>query len=431
MFFLIETDEQLREFQSKNFEEVFVEFILYNDNVHPILNNISSIYIRPLYAKKGYLATISHNEALSCDINTIFALLQNYNRIFARNKKLISHFYKGNNILDISILNPDLNISTNSPIHNFYYSKYKNIKDINTIIPIVKQYERWEEIYTKIEPIIKEAKIPTSYNLFNDEGVKVFTEIEKQGIKINPDIFHSKFELTNVNNSVEDNIVYTEYNLNTITKRPSNCFNNVNFAALNKTDGSKKSFIPRNDMFVEIDYKAYHIYLLAQLIGYEIKRDIYEELGEFLGIEDYNEVKQKTFGILYTNQIYSYLHIEFFKKVQEFKSNLWNQIQKQQYPEEYLIDWKHLVKPTQLLPYILQNIETEHNIKILGKVINYLKEKNSKVVLYTYDSFLIDFSKSDGKQTLDELIVICKNDYFKLNIKAGKNLGELENFGIF
>ena len=36
---------------------------------------------------------------------------------------------------------------------------------------------------------------------------------------------------------------YTEYNLYTSTGRPSNKFGGVNFAALNKEDGSRNSFV--------------------------------------------------------------------------------------------------------------------------------------------------------------------------------------------
>ena len=54
-------------------------------------------------------------------------------------------------------------------------------------------------------------------------------------------------------------IEYTQYNLFTSTGRPSNTFNGINYAALNKEDGSRNRFISRfeNGMLVEFDFDAY------------------------------------------------------------------------------------------------------------------------------------------------------------------------------
>ena len=69
--------------------------------------------------------------------------------------------------------------------------------------------------------------------------------------------------------AVDGEYVNTQFNLKTTTTRPSNKFNNVNYAALNKENGCRKSFIPRNNRFVEIDISAYHPSLSARLIDYD------------------------------------------------------------------------------------------------------------------------------------------------------------------
>ena len=51
--------------------------------------------------------------------------------------------------------------------------------------------------------------------------------------------------------------------------RPSNKFKGVNYAALNKDNGCRESFIPRNSKFIEIDISAYHPTLASKLIGYK------------------------------------------------------------------------------------------------------------------------------------------------------------------
>ena len=42
-------------------------------------------------------------------------------------------------------------------------------------------------------------------------------------------------------------------------------------------------------------------------------------------------------------------------------------------------------------------------------ILDYLKDKQTNVVLYTYDALLFDFSKNDGKQTLEEIEEILES----------------------
>jgi hypothetical protein len=61
------------------------------------------------------------------------------------------------------------------------------------------------------------------------------------------------------------------------------------------------------------------------------------------------------------------------------------------------------MNPKKLLNYIIQSLETSRNIVILKDVLKYLRDKKTKIALYTYDSVLFDFDKTDGKKTLHEL----------------------------
>ena len=72
-------------------------------------------------------------------------------------------------------------------------------------------------------------------------------------ILIKQDKFEKFFEPQHEEYSICNNIIYTRYNLYTTTRRPSNTFNSINFAALNKDNKCRETFIPQNDKFVEID----------------------------------------------------------------------------------------------------------------------------------------------------------------------------------
>ena len=62
-----------------------------------------------------------------------------------------------------------------------------------------------------------------------------------------------------------------------------------------------------------------------------------------------------------------------------------------------------------LINYMVQLLETENNIKILNNLIPKIKNHNSKLILYNYDSFLFDFDyKNDGLEYLKKVKVILE-----------------------
>ena len=55
-----------------------------------------------------------------------------------------------------------------------------------------------------------------------------------------------------------------------------------------------------------------------------------------------------------------------------------------------------------------------------------LEDKKSKIVLYVYDSILIDFAVEDGKETLQSIKSIVSSD-FPIKIKKGYTYSSLED----
>jgi hypothetical protein len=60
-------------------------------------------------------------------------------------------------------------------------------------------------------------------------------------------------------------------------------------------------------------------------------------------------------------------------------------------------------------------LETAYNVNILWEVFKILKNKKTKLILYTYDSFLLDWS-DDEREVLTDIQKIFKKH--KLNIKV-------------
>ena len=68
MYYIVESKEQFEIFARRVEGKYYVEVIPYHDLIHPRLNQVCLIYIRPINAKKGYIIPISHNEAFSISI---------------------------------------------------------------------------------------------------------------------------------------------------------------------------------------------------------------------------------------------------------------------------------------------------------------------------------------------------------------------------
>lgn len=442
MHYVIETKEQLSFLQAKNFKECFVCVIPNHNMHHPALQEISLIYFRPINYKHGFILVLNHNEGFSLHKHTVKSFINDIEKIYTLNKKDLMYFFNNKNIFDLNFVNfinknpiifdEDFNLN----IHTNYYSKYGFLSNINHIIPIAKHYEKYENLYNKIKLLFDQADSKNvEYNFYNFELTEAFYNIEKQGIELDFEQYTKHFDLNNTEYSVKNTTIYSQYNLYNTTLRPSNTFNGLNFAALNKDNGERKAFIAKNDYFVEFDYKAFHLYILCKLINYTPQDvDIHTELGKIyfnkseLTPEEYKESKQKTFHILYTDEIKKYTNIEFFAKAEQFKKSMWDEYKSTGKIQGIITSFNTLNSPTQILPYLFQNYETFCNTLILNKIHRYLKDKQTKLVLYLYDAFIFDVSKEDNSNILQEITQILESEGFKCGTKMGTTLHSLRVF---
>lgn len=412
MYWLIENEEQLKGFYNSGYKEAFIEIIPFNDRIHPAQNSVSLVYIRPLLASKGFMLCVNHSETFNGANTCINEILSKYEKLYCRDKKEILHYFCLKELYDINIP-PTTYIRPTTTTHELYYRKYGDNPELNKIIPIVKHYEVCEMIWEDLKNNINNEK--TKYNEFYNSRVSVvFNAIERSGLQVHIPTFEGYFH------TIDGERVYTQYNLKTTTTRPSNKFKNVNYAALNKENGCRKSFIPRNTKFVEIDISAYHPSLAARLVNYSFPTsDIHSHFATLYKV-DYKKSKELTFKQLYGGVFENYRHLEFFQKVQGFIDEAWKKFNSEGFVEcpisnfVYTKDELENMKPQKLFNYILQNMETSLNTLILWDIFCTLKQHKTKLVLYTYDSFLFDFDENESK-LLEDIRNIFKK--YKLNIK--------------
>lgn len=422
MFWLIETNDQFNWLKNSSYKEVFVEIIPNNPYQHPVDNSIIAIYVKPLKAHKGYMLPFFHSECYSLEKEEVIKWLKSLDKIYVRDKKEFLHYIILKQLIDITFHGPPY-IPPQTTAHKVLYRRYPALNTVNQIVPITKHYEVCEQMYDDLE-----TRINNPVNSFyNNKCTLAFNAIERNGLKINKNEFSNKFKQHQESASIEfiEEFIYTNYNLKTLTRRPSNTFGGINYAALPKENGSRKAFIPRNDVLIEFDISAYHPSLAAKLVGFNFyDKDIHKSFADMYQV-DYAVSKELTFKQLYGGVFEKYKNLEYFRKIEEYKTNLF---------EEFIVEGKikcpisgyefkkqelDNMNKHKLFNYVLQNLETSLNVLIILDILKVLRKKNTKLVLYTYDAFLFDVDLGE-KEEIKQIKNVFKK--YGLQVKVNKGI---------
>tara|TARA_B100000123_G_C25722378_1_gene425216 strand:- start:521 stop:1711 length:1191 start_codon:yes stop_codon:yes gene_type:complete len=389
--------------------------ILSDTNFHPKKNRISLLYFE--IDSEEFILPINHCESVRVkpfDFKFDF-------KFNVLDKKSFLHLISEK--LDVTDINLKYYLSTNQQLnvdefetnaHHFYNRKYYKSMWINDVIPIMKHLEYCRKIISKIKDM----------NETHDEYDK--------------DLNNALYHIENNGIQTTTGIEYTSYNPFTSTGRPSNSFSGINYAALNKKDGSRKRFISRfgkDGMLVEMDFDAYHLRLIGEVIGYKFpKGSVHEHMAKFYGC-DYDEAKSLSFKYLYGFIPDDIKKINpFFEKVSDFIDKLWKDYKSTKtltsniYSRRIMGYNLHEMNKNKLFNYMIQTLETENNISILNKLIPSFVSQKSKLVLYNYDSFLVDFSNEDGVDFLRNIKeTIEQNGKYPVKVSRGLDYDNMKD----
>jgi DNA polymerase I-like protein with 3'-5' exonuclease and polymerase domains len=286
-------------------------------------------------------------------------------------------------------------------------------------------------------PMCINVKLTESYLQFNSVYPQVFAEIEKVGLQVTEDFRMPELRTNNK--------VYTNYNYHTTTGRPSNAYRGFNYAAMNKEDGTRAAFITRFDSgaLVEMDFDAYHVRLIARLIKYELPAgSVHEYFGKFyfdtteLTTEQYEQSKQITFRLLYGGIDKEFLEIPFFKKVNDFIYDLWRQWKAKNHVKTPILQRKITNESVQnmtankLFNYYLQATETEVSVQKLLAVQALLQDRETCIILYTYDSILLDVPSHEAKDIIPRIKSVIETGNFPVKIQVGNNYNKMNTISL-
>jgi len=418
---IVDNDQILCELKAQYMDSESIVIPVYSDvKKHRVFSRVSLLYIYIIDTQKEFIIPVNHSDK-------VFNITD---LTFINNDKLTYTYSSGiQNAVNIDAL---YYFSTSTSIkiselyttaHTYYYNRCWKLDNINDIIPLLKHKEYCTKIKDIILPILHLCKEP-GFREYNEVMLPQLKQIESAGLY-----------------TVDSTLEYTKYNPWSITGRPSNAFNGINYAALNKDDQTRERYVSRFDdgKLVEFDYDAYHLRLIADIIDYELPdTSIHAYLGkyyfdkEMLTEDEYSESKSITFKILYGGIPAEFENIPFFSHVKKYIFRIWDIYKKNGYIETPLFKRKIYrdnlkgrdIKPQTLFNYIIQAVETEQNIGVIKDVHAFLSDKQSKLILYTYDALLFDIHPAEGN-ILVELAQLMK---FPVKCKTGRDYKNIKTY---
>jgi hypothetical protein len=425
---IVESIDELNELSQKLKTETSVWYPMWVDNdKHPNNTHISFLFVHTQSDK--YILTQQHTDALSLSNEQICGVLNTAGEKWVfQKKKLLQSFTdvrEGLNDVDTAyFLKHGGTIDYSQPIQNlvapFIHKGYK--EDIIQSIPILKLCEAIENEFNKC--VIQKSK---TYNWYNDIFIPTLARIEQFGIRVDEKKFTDRWPQA-IRHLTPNSKVYTEYNPFTVTGRPSNRHGGINYAALNKTDGSRDVFVS-DGIFLQMDYNAYHPRLIGKLIKFDMPAgNVHEWLAEQYGC-DVNEGKGITFRLLYGGIDDDFRQIPYLNAVADYIDELWMETQKRgflQTPHRIIpLDWIEQPNPQKVFNYLLQAVETEMNVDKMKRILDYIEGSEISFCLYTYDSFLFDVSVDVDKDMIRGLKEIIVDGGFPIKASWGLDYGKL------
>ena len=425
---IVESIGELNELKELLESEVSIWYPLWVDNdKHPNNTHISFVFVQTSTDK--YILPQQHTDALSLSNEEIEGVLNTAGEkwIFQK-KKLLQSFTnvrEGLNDVDTAyFLKHGKTIDYSQPLQHLVapllHRGYK--EDIIQSIPILKLAE-------VVEPqLLKHTNQKSkTYNWYNEVFIPTLSDIEQFGIRVDGKKFTDRWPQASKQLS-SDNLVFTEYNPFTVTGRPSNRHGGVNYAALNKTDGSRECFVS-DGIFLQMDYNAYHPRLIGKLIKFDMPDgNVHQWLADQYGCS-IEESKGVTFQLLYGGIDDDFRQIPYFNAVADYIDTLWIDVQNKGFLQtphrEIPLSWIEQPNAQKVFNYLLQAVETEMNVDVMRKILDYVKGSGIHFCLYTYDSFLFDVPTDIDKNLIKGLKEIIEGSGFPVKASWGLDYGKL------
>lgn len=444
----VEDIDSLQALKIKWNTEDCVVYPQWSDNkLHFSQNRLSFIVFYFNQSSQYYIININHTDCLGMKIEGLNFLSEKQtgrlNRIVYWYKEF-SQLYDIDDAVDAEIL---FMCSFGKTADEYQIPKpyYKDIININDSVPISKQLEQIKSLLN-IYNSCSTWKTFVSVREFS-KYVKSFGEIEKNGIFVNEELSQQREGKRN-----SEGLVFSSYNFLTSTLRPSNTFGGTNFSALNKNTGIRKHIVSRygdDGRILNLDFVSYHPRILANIFGDLFKKhpsrfsshystinadtniyDWIQKQSEELNQLSYDEMKVLTFRQIYGGIDDDIKQIPFFNDIGLFIEKLIKTMDGRGVIDSRIfklplkvVEFGKPISETKAFNYYIQALETELNVQKIKKIVELLRDKKTKLILYTYDALTFDIYREET-YLLKEIESILKEGEYPIKVTIGKNYQE-------
>lgn len=388
---------------NQTIDPIFIFRILSDPKKHWTQNRVSFVYFSD--PKSESIINFHHNDVPKCPtiddlhlIDTLYSFPQ-----------IVDPATSGEEIEGVSgkMMNAELaywfktgkkaNLEPDSTIRRYWDMGAKNVNDA---IPIM----RWLDHCRKIRDLVGGLVVDDPAFAVYDRFVMNLRSIERRGAR-----------------SIKQKNEYTSYNPYTLTGRPSNHFDGINYAALNQRQ--RNDYISRyvNGFLIDVDLSSFHLELIYSMLGLDAPDDIYKSLSVFYPTGA--DPKAHTFKQIYGGIDQSLLDKTPFMEIDQLASDVFDSYKSGDLTT--LLHGRKFVLPDGLnrwkvFNYCLQSLETEHNMGLIDRCLF----ENLNLVMYTYDSFLFDIHPDDVSRSIQKIKQIFSG--LKYKVKVGRNYGKMK-----
>jgi hypothetical protein len=423
---VISSYEQYNKLKTRMDREMHICTPIFRDLYYHVMENELLCVSITFMDGESFIVSISHEDAPRFEIPSGDALC------FTVNSKVVS-----TQCIDITAV-AYIHQLTVPVIKDFFttyindtHNMFNNMQNVNRIIPLTT----WDSILTnyniELLPLVGLYEPSTQYTYMH-ELLSTLKDIESAGLCADRILLSQHFSRDTLR-TFKSNMVYTEYNPYTATGRPSNRFGGMNFAALNKSDGSRDSFISRypSGSLVQMDFEAYHLRLMANELRVDLpsEQSIHTELAKIyfntsdITEEMYTESKRRTFEVMYGASKETY-NFELFEQIHEHRKQ-YESATSITLPSGITVDVS-MPNASKLFNYYVQSLEMVRTLPKLTRIIDLIKNTTNHLVLYTYDSILLDMQDMDMKVLRQTQEILEENKKFPVRIYSGNTYGNIK-----
>ena len=437
---VIENEIQLKQIQT-DFSGSFVFPV--PKNMSNFSEGLSLLFIHDYKTNDSYSIALEHQEFKSNITLDVLKSLLSFNYVIASSKYIFDYYFPSKFSTEFPLLywlnNGDTNYIEDlysfsskfkrfyypSTLYNMYIPYYMFVKCFNSQVSFLSTLEKKSNVIEKYTSIL------SCLNHIRDNGIYIDIPQINQAY----------------NKKLTESLLHPKYSLYNATGRPVGTCKGINLSAIPKDEEHRLGFISRHDkgMLVEFDIKSFHLYLIAKANGFKLKKDdIHMYLAkmyfnkDIISPQEYDEAKKITFTNIYSERGEA-KKIPFFDELYKYRDNIYKEmVENKEIEVPYCartLKLKNLkddysYTKGKLFSYVIQLMEVEHFFDIIKKIIVYLQSKKTKIVLYVYDSFLLDFDREDGLETLKGIQKIINDSGFISSVKIGKNYFNMKSFDL-